>query len=182
MSRHGDLFSLAEAFQTRFHEQSHEPTDLDRAIDLFEQAADATPASPAGYSERRKYLFFLAIALDVRFRRCSDDRADLDRAIELFEQLAETSPLDSNRVLAMATAGAALTDRFERYGDVADSDEAITLAQKALNATPSDDPHWWKHVNVLFDALLTGYSVRPLLCRSVIRQVSSPGRALGVGQ
>jgi tetratricopeptide (TPR) repeat protein len=158
MSRHGDLFSLAEAFQTRFHEQSHEPTDLDRAIDLFEQAADATPASPAGYSERRKYLFFLAIALDVRFRRYSDDRADLDRAIELFEQLAETSPLDSNRVLAMATAGAALTDRFERYGDVADSDQAITLAQKALNATPRDDPHWWKHVNVLFDALLTGYS------------------------
>jgi hypothetical protein len=55
--------------------------DLDRAIQLNEQALDGTFA---GHFERSAMLADLGVALRERFR-LGDDSADLDRVIELLE-------------------------------------------------------------------------------------------------
>nr|WP_239135221.1 CHAT domain-containing protein [Streptomyces sp. SID12488] len=49
--------------------------------------------------------------------------------------------------------GGALRDRFERAGDLSDLDQAITIRQEAVHATPADNPSRGMYLNNLGGAL-----------------------------
>ena len=52
--------------------------------------------------------------------------------------LAATPNDDPERAWPLSNLGAALADRFDRFGNVADLDESIEIKRAALAATPDD--------------------------------------------
>src|SRR6185312_14564219 len=116
---------------TRF-ERTGRAADLDRAINLGEQALAATPTD---HSDRPMYLYNLGIALHDRFER-TGRAADLDRAISVGEQALAGTPADHpNRAARLSNLGLALQARFERTGGAADLDRASDLFEEAVAAT-----------------------------------------------
>ncbi|XRQ08752.1 CHAT domain-containing protein [Actinomadura welshii] len=112
-------------------------TDLNRALDLAEQAVAATPE---GHPERPKYLSNFGSGLDYRFRE-TGARADLNRAVELKRRAVEALPANSRyRPGVLANLGTALSSRFDLYGEPADLTGAVDALQQALDARPSNHP------------------------------------------
>ena len=111
--------------------------DLNRALELWQQAVEATPPDSP---DLPMYLSNLGIGLSDRFRRTGQE-ADLDEAIRMFQQAVEATPPDSADYSGcLINLGTGLSDRFRRTGQEADLDEAIRMFQQAVEATPPDSP------------------------------------------
>ncbi|MFB7051875.1 CHAT domain-containing protein [Streptomyces vinaceus] len=131
------LTALANVLRITWREGGPE-TDLDTAIDRFEEALSAAPEDPA---RRAMYLYNLGDALRVRFER-TGAMADVDRAVALLEEAERGIPGDGPyRALALTGSGSALRARYERAGALADLDGAVARYREAVSmpsAFPED--------------------------------------------
>ncbi|MEV6871490.1 tetratricopeptide repeat protein [Amycolatopsis sp. NPDC051128] len=130
------LNTLASAYARRY-ERVGVLADLDRAIELAEQAL---PAFAAGDTARASALNDLGGFYTARFRR-SVALADLDRAVKLGEEAVATTPNgDPARVGCLANLSVAYEVRFRHAEVPADLDRAVKLGEEAVAATPNGDP------------------------------------------
>jgi len=114
-----------------------DPAALNDAIDLLQQAGDATPTD---HLNRARMLSNLGIALSVRFER-TGVLADLAGAIDAGRAAVEATPSDHPDLARMlSNLGGALRTRFERTGARADLDGAIDAVRAAVHATPAGHP------------------------------------------
>jgi tetratricopeptide (TPR) repeat protein len=121
------LSDLSIALGDRF-ERTGQLTDLDRAIEVGEEAVAATPPN---HPNRAIYLSDLSIALGDRFER-TGQLTDLDRAIEVGEEaVAATPPDHPNRAGQLFNFGIALETRFDRNGRQADLGRARACYREA---------------------------------------------------
>ena len=122
------LGNLAVALRSRFRWDDGDAADLDRAIQLGE---DALEICPDGL--RPMLLNNLANALSHRFDH-SGVREDLDRSIEASREGLETAPGDSGiaRVLR-ANLGLSLLDRSSMDDDDEERDEAMEIIEQPMN-------------------------------------------------
>lgn len=143
---HTRLSNLGAAYNMRFRIGGQE-ADLDRAIDLLDQATSDSGSLPVTWSN-------LGMAYQVRFKH-QGLIPDLDRALDCFERaLAGTGPDD--RPALLSNLGGAYVFRFRAGGGTAAIDKAIALQEEAVATTPPDHPR----AAVRLDNLGVAYSER----------------------
>jgi len=134
--RLGALNSAGGVFLRRYWARGR-VDDLNRALDLWEQAVKATPPDSP---DLRMYLNNLGTGLGERFVRTGRE-ADLEEAIRVFQQAVKATPPDSlDLPSGLNNLGTGLSDRFVRTGREADLEEAIRVFQQAVKATTPDSP------------------------------------------
>ena len=108
------------------------------AIQLFQEALDATPAD---HPNRTHRLQDLGVEYQDRYQR-EGAIADLDNAIQLFQEALDAIPVDHpSRAGQLHNLGLGYHDRYQRTGAIADLDNAIQLLQEAMDATSTDYPN-----------------------------------------
>ncbi|MFB7513238.1 CHAT domain-containing protein [Streptomyces sp. NPDC056144] len=100
-------YALGALLHCRFEQHpAYDVTDLDRAVDLFRQAVDATAPAHPSWPE---YVLHLTTALQQRYDRTRDAR-DPARSVELLRRLlARTEPGGPRHTLGLVKMGTALT-------------------------------------------------------------------------
>ncbi|MFD9409686.1 CHAT domain-containing protein [Streptomyces sp. NPDC059989] len=128
------LTSLASSYHSRCEFGGGGSSDLERAIELGEQAAT--------YDRRDRELALTNLASCYAHRFERDGRpGDLERAIELGEQSVSGTPKDHPaRSLPLANLQLAYRLRFERDGVSSDLDRSIALGEQAVVGARDDDP------------------------------------------
>ncbi|MEU9869655.1 CHAT domain-containing protein [Actinomadura sp. NPDC048021] len=112
---------------------SQDPGLLDRAVELFRLAADATGP---GHAEHGRCRTNLSSALLTRFERTGAP-SDLEESITFGRAAVEAAgPGDPERALSLSNLGNALLTRFEHLGGEADLDAAIEAGQAAVTGWP----------------------------------------------
>jgi hypothetical protein len=128
------LTVLADALCQR-SELTNQPADLDRAVELGEQAVAARP----DHADQAVHLRMLALCYWRRFQR-TGRQPDLNHAVTLGEQsLSAAGENVEQRSLTLTNLGFALWDRFERTGQPDDGDQAIARLEEAVLATAAWD-------------------------------------------
>jgi CHAT domain-containing protein len=113
-----------------------EESDLNRALELFRQAVEATP----GHPNLAGHLNNLGIGLINTFGRTGRTE-DLEEAITVYRQAVEaTPPGHSNLAIYLSNLGIGLSNRFECTGRTEDLEESITVCRQAVKATPPGHP------------------------------------------
>ncbi|KAF8180680.1 CHAT domain-containing protein [Mycena galopus ATCC 62051] len=152
------LNDLAHALDVRFEYQGNQ-TDIDRKIELYQQALDYTrPDSRAKIDS----LNNLAFGLLIRFTNFGQeqDQVDLNRAIILYEQaLSLRSANHHQRLNSLDGLGQALKTRFEQQKDRADINLAVNLHQEALNLCPRADTKRAMCLNTLAKIIHTRFTL-----------------------
>ena len=124
--------------------------DLNRALDLWEQAVKATPTDSP---DLPMCLNNLGTGLGDRFARTGRE-ADMEDAIRVYRQAVKATPTDSPRLpMYLTNLGNGLSDRFARTGREADMEGAIRVYQQAVKATPPDSPDLPMYLNNLGNGL-----------------------------
>ncbi|MFD4231090.1 hypothetical protein [Streptomyces sp. NPDC058545] len=119
-------------------EASGSPSDMDHAVEAFDEALDLLPAdSPL----RARTHAELGNALRAR-AAISGDVGDLDASIAAYRE-AVAADADHFALTGFATAR---LDRFLRRGGRADLDEAVTLSRGAAQAAPEHEQHTALHL------------------------------------
>ncbi|WP_218022496.1 hypothetical protein, partial [Nocardia amamiensis] len=134
--------------------------DLAEAVAAAQRAVDATPPDHGRYSIR---LIGLANALMAQIDAVQDEgpeyvAADLERLIEVERRLLACPDLPrQTRAQADMVLAERLRQRAERGGTSAsaDLDEAVAAAQRAVDATPSDDERYSSRLITLANNLMT---------------------------
>lgn len=128
------FLSVARALYSRW-EYQHLQNDLDRSIQLFEEAEPLI--SP---NSQHQVLWFneLGQALMSRFEQ-NGLEDDLSRVIELGERAIVACP--AHRLACLSNLAYALQNRFEIKGWLPDLDKAITLLEEAVETAAIDDPN-----------------------------------------
>ncbi|GAA3228322.1 CHAT domain-containing protein [Dactylosporangium siamense] len=133
----GQLLSrLGDTLRARFG-RTREPADLDAAVAVGRQAADAGTASGP---DRARPLLTLAESLHARFRHAGDTD-DLDAAVQAGRQAFDLCPPgDAMRALIVVHLAVMLEARYLVREGPADLDEAIAAAQLAVATTAESVP------------------------------------------
>jgi tetratricopeptide (TPR) repeat protein len=148
------LSNLSVALTTRF-QRTGAHADIDRAIEISEQAVRVTAGDDPGRAMR---LANLAMALVARFE-FTGTLADLDQAIQLTQQALGVAPTDGpERGVWMSNLCMLLRYRFERTDTLTDLDRAIDAGEQAVVATPPDEPNRANHLYNLAAALHVRFS------------------------
>ncbi|MGI5242316.1 hypothetical protein [Dactylosporangium sp. CA-139066] len=121
------LCAASDARRRRF-EARGVTADLDGAIDAARRAVRTLPGDATA-------VFTLAGAVFTAAQRPAASRADVDESVELCRQLVTVAP-GEDRAAARQALAAALRNRHERAGAVADLREATTLARAAADESP----------------------------------------------
>lgn len=128
------LSLLADSLRIR-GERSASRVDLDRAVAL---ARDACTVGRDGDLHPMQ-LSSLAATLASRFRQFNTDLTDLEAATELSRQaVRDCSAEDPAWAGIQSTLAAILKERFERWGNLADLDQAIQAILRATNNRSRD--------------------------------------------
>ncbi|KAL8393903.1 hypothetical protein RB595_003601 [Gaeumannomyces hyphopodioides] len=127
---------LARILGRRF-EQTGDPNDVDRAIDIL---TNSVPQIPEGSEDRAVGLSYLATLLGVRFER-QGDVADLDDSIR-YSEMAVGLMLGNHPdgLLQLYNLAIRLAERAEYAGATKDLDSAIAHGQQVLGLAPKDHP------------------------------------------
>ncbi|WP_158801180.1 CHAT domain-containing protein [Streptomyces sp. NRRL S-37] len=124
--------NLANALRASY-DATGEGDRLSRAISLHEQAVAALPP---GHPDLPQRLMNLASAHMTRFFGLDEQRADLDRAQALLRRVLDdipaNSPVRPDTLAALSISAAA---KFQVTNELADLDEAVELARKALRSS-----------------------------------------------
>jgi tetratricopeptide (TPR) repeat protein len=127
-NRAGMLSTLGGALHTRYR-VTEQLADLDRAVDLGEQAVAAETEHP-----NARNLYNHGVVLSTRYER-TQQLADLDRAVDVGEQaVAAVGDEDPNRAGYLSSLGAHLVTRFGRTGQLSDLDRAVNVTERAVTA------------------------------------------------
>jgi len=111
--------------------------DLERAIQLWQQAVQLTPPDSP---DRPMYLSNLGNGLNDRYIH-TGSMADLDEAIRITQEAVQLTSEDSpERPGYLTSLGNGLKDRYSCTGAVEDLAEAIRVTHEAVQLTPSDSP------------------------------------------
>jgi tetratricopeptide (TPR) repeat protein len=111
--------------------------DLNRALDLFQQAVAGTPPESAALPN---YLNNLGAGLRERYQR-TGHLEDLNEAIQVYRRAAACVQPDSPELPHyLNNLGIALSDRHLRVGQFEDIEEAIRVWRQAVAATPRQSP------------------------------------------
>jgi tetratricopeptide (TPR) repeat protein len=116
-------------------ELTHTPDGLDEALACSLEAFDMTPAD---HPKRQAYLFGLVVQLALK-ARFSGNPEHLDEAVCLARASAESAPARTEAPVDLILV-AALVNRYQATGTVADLDEAIVLTRAGLARTQEDQP------------------------------------------
>jgi tetratricopeptide (TPR) repeat protein len=107
-----------------------DPADLDAVIAAASSALEAAPQEGPVHVDA---LQLLAVGRHLRWQR-TDSPEELREAIELRRAAVAAAPSPEQLPDLYAGLCAALRDRYERLGDVADLDAALTAGRAALRA------------------------------------------------
>jgi tetratricopeptide (TPR) repeat protein len=135
---------LAQALWGRFEIQG-EAADLAEAIDLLQIALSVTPE---GHPDRAQYQSNLALMLRKQAEH-TGSATDVDSAIATGRAAVRGN---APPPAALVNLSAALRERYQRLGDLADLDESIELARRGIAAT-DDEAHRVVAQSNLADAL-----------------------------
>lgn len=139
-NRAGRLSNLGVALRMRYQQGRHEDSagDLDRAIELFDQAVAATPK---GDAMRPGRLSNLGVALRIRYSSQTGNLDDLNRAIKVLRRANKAIPEKHyDRPGSLSNLAAALLTRSVHKGTSDDIARAISVGEAALATTPADHP------------------------------------------
>jgi hypothetical protein len=129
------LGRLANRLRDRY-ERTGRRGDLDRVMELSSQAVAQSQAGDAELAGRLNNLggtWRLLYAAE-------GDLADLEHAISNFRDAIAAEDDALERAAFESNLAAVLSDRYERTGQLADLNAAITSAEQAVRHTPPDDP------------------------------------------
>ncbi|WP_433445954.1 CHAT domain-containing protein [Streptomyces sp. CA-142005] len=115
-------------------ELTHTAVGLDEALACSLKAFDMTPVD---HPERQTYLVNLVVQLALK-ARFSGNPTHLDEAVRLARASAESAPARTEAPAELILV-AALVNRYQATGTVADLDEAIVLTRAGLTRTQD---HW----------------------------------------
>ncbi len=111
--------------------------DLDRALELWQQALDLTPQ---GSPDRPSSLNNLGLGLRGRYAH-TGRLADLEEAIAAFQQAVDLTPQGfPDRPSRLSNLGTGLSDRYARTGRLADLEQAVAAFLQAVDLTPQGSP------------------------------------------
>ncbi len=111
--------------------------DLNRALDLWEQAVKVTPPNSPDLAT---YLSNLGNGFGERFERTGRE-TDLEAAIRAFQQAVKVTPPDSPALARyLNSLGAKLGARFAGTERKSDLEATIRVFQQAVKVTPPDSP------------------------------------------
>ncbi|KAF9764188.1 hypothetical protein IL306_002862 [Fusarium sp. DS 682] len=112
-------------------------TDIDKAIQLYQEAADITPKDRADWSG---WVHNLGLAYHDKYQ-VTGTMPDLDRAIQLQQESLNATPKSQlDRPRRLDSLGLAYGVRYERMGAMADLNESIRLNQEAVDVTLEGSP------------------------------------------
>ncbi|MFF3877147.1 hypothetical protein [Streptomyces sp. NPDC001978] len=132
------LPGLRDAHMSRF-EATHDPADLERAVDYAHRAVIATQE---GDPERPAALSRLGVILRSRFA-LSHDRADLDEAVRSGAAGLRLARSDDPRLSGWQSHQSANhRERFHDFGDPDDLRAATELGRQAVRSVPPGSPDW----------------------------------------
>jgi tetratricopeptide (TPR) repeat protein len=147
-NRSGFLANLGVVLLGR-HERTHAPADLDEALAVGQDAADAAPAD-----QRPRLLSNVALMWLRRFE-ASGDAADLDRAVALGQEAVRTArDGDPQRLDILHNLALVRRTRYEHLGDVADLDAGVAAIREVERLLPDGHPHKALALDELASALL----------------------------
>lgn len=128
--------------------------DLQEAISLSTQASEMPCDDDAS---RVAQLSLLGLCLGLRFTRL-DDPTDLERAIAILRQVCELDPTSS---AVQTNLGGLLLERYERFGNVGDLEDAIGALRlaNAPGGESGDPAHRVTCMNNLGSALWTRFKM-----------------------
>ena len=151
--RPGFLSDLGGALQTRARRTGN-TSDLDRAIDVLDQAVTIAPAN---HPDRPAYLSNLGGALQTRAWR-TGNTSDLDRAVDVLDQAVTIAPANHpDRPGFLSNLGGALQTRARRTGNTSDLDRAIDVLDQAVTTNPTNHPDRPAYLSNLSNALRDRY-------------------------
>lgn len=130
----GHFFNSKAASHYRLFQQTHEPSELDRAVESWQQAIGLTdPASPNWPTRHNN----LGVGLWSRFELTSGEE-DLNGAISAWQIALSTTPADSPQLgIRRHKLAVALATRARRRGRLDELDDALRLrSEPSAPATP----------------------------------------------
>ncbi|KAJ7242667.1 CHAT domain-containing protein [Mycena rebaudengoi] len=115
----------------KLFEEKSDPTDLNSAIRMFEQAESLLSW---GHTKRAMILYHLGSSTYARAQRLNTNAEDLERAIKkLRESVALDNAIDSSLGASLNCLGDSLLTRSGHGGGLKDLDEAISLYQQSVD-------------------------------------------------
>jgi tetratricopeptide (TPR) repeat protein len=127
--------NMAAALQARYRSIGS-TEDLERAVQLLQQALEYTPAD---HPNRPILLSNLAAALQSRTLGSHID--NIQGAVNLLQEAVRAIPADHpDRPALLSNLAAALQARYHITGSSEDQEHAVELQRQALAATPTDHP------------------------------------------
>jgi tetratricopeptide (TPR) repeat protein len=138
--------NLGSALLTRF-QRDGEREDLTEALRLFEDVLEGSPGEPS-----MELLANLGNALSVR-SVLDASRDDSDRAVAHLRKAVELAQGTDSLPGMLSNLAAALLERFDLAGQIADIDEAVAILAVAVDASGPDSPARPSRLNNLAIAL-----------------------------
>lgn len=130
--------------------------DLNRAVEIGQQAVDGTPD---GHPGRAGYLNNLGRALQAR-SRLTGSATDRDRAVKVGDQAVAAAADDSIRAVCLFNLSTALRLRFDQTGEQTSLERAVRVAERAAAGLPPGDPNRGLALTTLVLALQARYQSR----------------------
>ncbi|KAA1476449.1 hypothetical protein DENSPDRAFT_843415 [Dentipellis sp. KUC8613] len=130
----------------------HSPEDLDEAISMFQ---DSLTLLPNDHRSKPEVLEYLARALDSRYDH-NGDHHDLDDALNALRSSMSLSLVQTDRS-ALFHCIKSLAVRYDRFSDLKDLEEEISLCNQLTNALTEDDPDYPESLKLLGEALRIKY-------------------------
>ncbi|KAI6764298.1 hypothetical protein HG530_008087 [Fusarium avenaceum] len=130
-----------------------DPRDYEEAMQLAEQVLNLTPD---GHSDQAKWLNNLAIHLSEKFDR-PWDLADLRRAVDSASKAADLTPDGTMRALYLGTLADAFNRKYEKMALFTDLEQAIHIAESALDILPKHHSYKGQISSTLADLLCNRY-------------------------
>jgi len=128
--------AVAETWLDRY-DCSHSPADLDAAVDAVNQARQALEGQHVSAAREQRLGQLEAAVVQERYRQLGR-AADLERLLVLSGRaLGDLAPGGAERTARAAEHAFLLLRRFDRAGDQADLNEAITALEESA---PDDGP------------------------------------------
>ncbi|KAJ8107234.1 hypothetical protein OPT61_g9005 [Boeremia exigua] len=151
------LNNLATSLGDRYRRHG-DMASLDESIQIAQDIVDATPSTQPLWAT---YLNNLAAQL-LRRHSITDATDDLDRAIDYLRKASNATNLaergDDIQAMALNNLVVALGSRYQRFGEISDLGEAISIAQKVVNETPIDNPERPKRLKNLSNCVTKRYA------------------------
>ncbi|KAJ7939220.1 CHAT domain-containing protein [Mycena leptocephala] len=147
--------TLGYAFSQRFQIMG-EPTDLDRAIEIYRGVLDLQTLSDP---QRGPFLEELVVALVQRFDKTGEP-ADIDGATGLIHEGLNLFPHPHpNHYIWLDKLALSLSSRFHTWGDRADLDTVLGLHREALERRGAHDPDRHISLNNLSTTLIFQFEI-----------------------